>query len=527
MRPRPLPFLLLLLAAALPAQAPAIDPAGVPGALLIHGGGGVSEALRRHFVALCGGEKARIVVIPTASQSAERADAADYYLSDWRAIGVAAEALTLLHSRDRARADDDAFVAPLRQATGVWLSGGQQSRLAESYLGTAVEREILALLVRGGAVGGTSAGAAIQSALMIAGGRGEAPELARGLPLLPGAVVDQHFSQRQRLPRLQAALAQRPGHFGLGIDERTAVEVKGRQLRVLGEGTASLVLPAGAGRPALVHALEDGARADLVTWQRRARGRSEAPFPPQEPVPPVVAAGTVILAGGGRFPPEAMARFLQAAGGADAPIVVVPTAAGPDAAATPGFERALRAAGATNVRVFHAARPQDVPKAENLDFLRTARGVWFGGGRQWRLVDAYAGTEAEALFHAVLARGGVIAGSSAGCSIQAQYMVRGNPLGNAEIAVEGYERGFGFLPGCGVDQHFLRRDRTDDLEKLVRLHPQVLGIGVDEGAAIVVTGSTMEVLGGKVAVYDRRGLAADAPTRQQVHEPGSRVELRR
>jgi cyanophycinase-like exopeptidase len=154
-------------------------------------------------------------------------------------------------------------------------------------------------------------------------------------------------------------------------------------------------------------------------------------------------------------------RFIQAAGGPEAPIVVVPTADGREGTepAPPGFERTLAAAGATNVRTFHAANPGEVAKAKSLDFLKTAKGLWFGGGRQWRLVDAYAGTEAEAAFHAVLARGGVIAGSSAGCSIQAQFMVRGNPLGNREIAFEGYEQGFGFLPGCGVDQHFFRRNR--------------------------------------------------------------------
>jgi cyanophycinase len=167
-----------------------------------------------------------------------------------------------------------------------------------------------------------------------------------------------------------------------------------------------------------------------------------------------------------------------------------------------------------------------VAGAKNLDFLKTARGLWFGGGRQWRLVDAYAGTEAEAAFHAVLARGGVIAGSSAGCSIQAQFMVRGNPLGNREIAFEGYEQGFGFLPGCGVDQHFFRRGRQKDLDALVNQYPQVLGIGVDEGAWIAVTGSTMEVHNGKVAVYDRRGLGKDDPTLQVVIESGAKMDLR-
>jgi hypothetical protein len=89
--------------------------------------------------------------------------------------------------------------------------------------------------------------------------------------------------------------------------------------------------------------------------------------------------------------------------------------------------------------------------------LKEARGVWFNGGRQWRFVDAYMGTQAEELFQGVLRRGGVIGGSSAGASIQSQYMPRGSPLGNEDMLADGYERGLGFLPGTAIDQHFTQR----------------------------------------------------------------------
>src|SRR5690606_9814305 len=108
----------------------------------------------------------------------------------WLERGIGA--VEILHTRDRAVADTPEFTEPLRRATAVWLSGGAQSRLAEAYGGTAVEREILAVLARGGAVGGTSAGAAIQSPTMIAGGN-PVPEIAQGFALLPGTIVDQHF----------------------------------------------------------------------------------------------------------------------------------------------------------------------------------------------------------------------------------------------------------------------------------------------------------------------------------------------
>ncbi|HUE74014.1 MAG TPA: Type 1 glutamine amidotransferase-like domain-containing protein, partial [Pirellulaceae bacterium] len=106
----------------------------------------------------------------------------------------------------------------------------------------------------------------------------------------------------------------------------------------------------------------------------------------------------------------------------------------------------------------------------------------------------------------VLARGGVIGGSSAGASIQAQYMVRGSPLGNEEMMAEGYERGLGFLPGAAVDQHFSQRKRFLDLTSVVRRHPALLGIGIDEATALVVRGQKGEVIGrGNVHFYDHRG----------------------
>ena len=93
-----------------------------------------------------------------------------------------------------------------------------------------------------------------------------------------------------------------------------------------------------------------------------------------------------------------------------------------------------------------------------LEMLGRCRGAsGSSGGRQWRLVDAYLDTEAEKIFHQVLDRGGVIGGSSAGATIQAGYLLRGSPLGNTEVMAEGYERGFGFLPGVAIDQHFSQR----------------------------------------------------------------------
>jgi cyanophycinase len=196
---------------------------------------------------------------------------------------------------------------------------------------------------------------------------------------------------------------------------------------------------------------------------------------------------------------------------------MIPTALEDPIPITPTEVAALKRYGAKTVEVLHTRdrKTADDPKFSAV--LTKAKGVWFGGGRQWRFVDSYAGTLTEKRFHEVLARGGVIGGSSAGASIQSEYMPRGHPLGNTVMAAEGYERGFGFLPGCAVDQHFFARKRTADMTGLMKQYPQYLGIGIDEGTAIVVTGSKAEVIGRtKVGFYDYRKKPAGEPDYEEV-----------
>ena len=211
--------LLLFLSAVAPAaefpvpRLSEIDPAGIDGALVICGGGELPPGAVEQFVDLAGGENAKLVVIPTAGNRADDADDSAW-LSVWNERGI--DSVSVLHTRSREIAETDEFVAPLKTATAVWFGGGQQSRIAEAYVGTQVERELYAVLRRGGVIGGTSAGAAIQSRLMIASGNPEATVM-QGLELLPGAVIDQHFKARNREPRLTAVLGLHDGHVGLGL----------------------------------------------------------------------------------------------------------------------------------------------------------------------------------------------------------------------------------------------------------------------------------------------------------------------
>ena len=188
----------------------------------------------------------------------------------------------------------------------------------------------------------------------------------------------------------------------------------------------------------------------------------------------------------------------------------------------------FRRLGARDVRVLKQRSRTEVESKDYLATLRQAGGVWFSGGRQWRFVDAYYGTRALEEFHAVLRRGGAIGGSSAGASIQADFLARGNPLGNRNIIAAGYERGFGFLPGTAIDQHFTQRKRFADMTRLTQTHPQLLGIGIDEQTALVVQGDVGEVLGKhSVHFYNRKDLAASAEQDYVSVGTGGRYDLRR
>ncbi|HJU73793.1 MAG TPA: cyanophycinase [Gemmatimonadaceae bacterium] len=232
--------------------------------------------------------------------------------------------------------------------------------------------------------------------------------------------------------------------------------------------------------------------------------RSAATSSAPQPISPV--AGHLVIAGGGMLGPEIMQRFIALAGGPDARIVVVPTA-GEDSVYTDTWAglMSLRTAGAKNLVVRHT-RNRTVAESDSFAAtIRQAGGVWFPGGRHWRLVDSYLDTRTEREFHALLARGGVIGGTSAGASIQASYLVRGAREGNTIMLAPGYERGFAFLRGVAIDQHVGARNRHLDLQPVVKRFPQLLGLGLDEGTAIFVHGTKAEVVGrGMLYVHNGR-----------------------
>ncbi len=218
-----------------------------------------------------------VVVIPTASvgDAGPAGMATSLARRMKESFGVAA--LTVVHTNDRAVADTDSFIEPLRSATGVWMLGGFPERLVQAYLGTKVERAINDLLDdRGGVVGGESAGAMIQGSwLDTTDNEGFTSEIlgvirkhasGAGFGLLANAAIFPHFDKRGPEAAIKESAAD-PGQLAIGIDEETALIVSGAVARVVGSGTVSLYDGAARGGPKVV-ILRSGDRYDFAARRK-------------------------------------------------------------------------------------------------------------------------------------------------------------------------------------------------------------------------------------------------------------------
>lgn len=208
------------------------------GHLVLNGGGAKPDAVMEKFVELAGGPEAAIVVFPTASGEP---DTGDYYRDLFGDYGCTKVVVADVRSNDDA--EDSDLAAEVRGAGGIWFAGGDQSRITNALLDTAVGRAVEAAFVGGAVVGGTSAGTACQSGLMITGNgdftviTADNVELWRGLGLFRGVIVDQHFLARRRHNRLISVVLEHPELIGVGVDEATAVWVRpDGTFKVLGEG---------------------------------------------------------------------------------------------------------------------------------------------------------------------------------------------------------------------------------------------------------------------------------------------------
>ena len=228
---------------ATPPQTSTIGPSR--GTLLIVGGGGKDPGIMRKFLELSGGDKAVIAVVPTAMEG-DNFDNETRPAPALRKAGAAK--VFVLHTRDKKVADSDEFADSLKQATGVWLDGGRQWRYADSYLKTKTHKALFDLLDRGGVIGGSSAGASIQSSYMVRGAREGntimmAPGYETGLGFIRDCAIDQHLIKRKRENDLIAVVQKHRHLLGIGIDEDTAVIVRGNNLEVMGSSKVAIYDP--------------------------------------------------------------------------------------------------------------------------------------------------------------------------------------------------------------------------------------------------------------------------------------------
>lgn len=213
--------------------------------------------------------------------------------------------------------------------------------------------------------------------------------------------------------------------------------------------------------------------------------------------------GTLLLAGGGERIDSILKIFIELAGGPEALIVVIPTAEGKEEDDINSLDADwFRKLSCVNVKVMHT-NDRETANTEYFNTpLKTAKAVWFSGGRQWRLADAYKNTLTEKLLLDLLDRNGVIGGTSAGATIQGSFLTRGDTKNN-QIMIGDHQEGFGFLKNTAIDQHVIARNRQYDMLEIIHSFPQLLGIGIDENTAIIVKQNKFEVIGESyVIIYD-------------------------
>ncbi|MEZ4902047.1 MAG: cyanophycinase [Spirosomataceae bacterium] len=214
--------------------------------------------------------------------------------------------------------------------------------------------------------------------------------------------------------------------------------------------------------------------------------------------------GTLLIIGGGNIPPEIWSKFVTLAGGKEkAKLVVVSAAAGDSEALSPSHVALVKKqTGVDKVTLLHTKNLKEANSEAFIAPLKEATGVFFVGGRQWRIADSYLNTLTHRAFQEVLEKGGVIAGTSAGASIQGSFLWRGDTRG-PQILVGDHTQGFSFLKNSAIDQHLLRRNRQFDLIEFIKQSPDLIGLGLDESTAVLVQKDTLEVMGKSyVAIYD-------------------------
>lgn len=272
-----------ILLAGLTALAATDEPRGW---LVIEGGSyPLNPVVAQKFRELIGGADAKVLFIPTAVDD----DRLQREMQSGSVQKTAKEHMGLrnyeiLNTHDPKQADSEAFATRIRSARGIWFGGGRPGRIAEAYLGTETQRELESFYKNGGVIGGTSAGAMIQSSFLVRGGVDDedfrrliSQKNREGLGLLPNAAIDVHVNQRHGEGDLAQVVAAHPGLLGIGVDAGTAIVVHGNQFEVIGGSDARVIITDGKQHDGKsYYSLKQGDRFDLV--RRVVKGTVQRAF---------------------------------------------------------------------------------------------------------------------------------------------------------------------------------------------------------------------------------------------------------
>lgn len=472
-----------------------IDPAGLPGRLII-AGRSLPTAAFDVFVEIAAKNRRGLLVL-RADYPRSDATAAELLFKRWRP--ESGTPITIIDSEIDTQSDVARLVTLIEGSDSVWLAGDNPQEMHPALASPKVRRSLEQLFSDGGTIGISQT-----NPLGITGQIND--EEKESLELMPELAVDLDSSQIENDTDESTAIFDAPNQVRIVVPASGGILLQHRHAISLGDEPSKAMLAGTPNKTAQTITMQGKHRVmDHVGLRRAALDRVGPKFPPDQPAPTRLESGTLIIVGGGGMPAGTISKFVEVAGGEEACILVLPTAMPDPLPAQNGIARSFRRAGAKEVHVLNGRTQDIVESPEYIKLFSRATGIWFGGGRQWRFVDAYLNSAVQPLMHDVLKRGGVIMGSSAGASIQAEYMARGTPIGNQDIMADGYERGLGFLPGAAIDQHFRQRDRFGDMTSLVDRYPQILGIGIDESTALIVEEEIGSVVGkGEVHFYNRR-----------------------
>lgn len=467
------------------------------GTLMVIGGSAV-PSLYKDFIKLVGDPNALIVMIPTAGDVVDEKNGAYPKL-----VEAGAKNIVILHTKDREQANTKEFVAPLLKAKGVFISGGFQNRLARAYLHTLTHQAMFDVLARGGVIAGSSAGASIQGSSLYGGG-----DEKEGFGFIKSSAIGQHYVRRNRMGSVARILKNDPKLLGIGIDEATAIVVKGNEFEVTGDSKVAVYdasLPEWP-NPKAQYYLFPNDKFDMVLrkitheanplpkdlWAD-ANKRWKTPNADWQTIGP--PEGRLLLYGEEQATDETFKHFLKAIESPKSSIVVLSTGNSEKQAKNEEIVTKLKKMGAKNVSFLHSINHNQANSNSFVESLKNATAVWICDNEKWQLADSYLNSLLHNELFNVLKRNGIIAGTGSGAAIMASRLF-GEP--------ESYRwtKGYGLARNTMIFNEPLDKKAIKTMNDILQKNISLLGIGIEKGAILEIKKDHVQVSGnGNVKLY--------------------------